>query len=78
MPEDAKFNSDITIVIHTAANGFVVKGHSGMGDNKMKYVYKTMDEVVKNLPAIYSILDRQKEPENEASMSRMKIAINSE
>jgi len=85
MPKDKKQEAGISINIRSAANGFTVSGYPassrsvGRGEDNIEYVYKTLDQVIKELPAIYSVLQSsESKPKNEKDLKELRDQANEE
>jgi hypothetical protein len=81
MPKDKKQEAGIRITIKSSMNGFVVEGCPAgahpMGED-ISYVYKSMDEVIKNLPSIYSVLEQREDKPDEEEIDNMEKELNKE
>ena len=82
MPKVQTQEPGVSITIRSSMNGFTVDGHPA-GNHPMEddvsYVYKTIDEVVKELPAIYSVLaDLTEGPKTEEDLKELEAEANEE
>lgn len=79
MPKDKTQESGITITIRSSMNGFTVDGHPA-GNHPMEddvsYVYKTIEQVVKELPSIYSVLSEDSDPKTEEDLDNLEEEAN--
>lgn len=72
-----QYKNQTRVTIEGASNGIVVcvcQGHNigeDMGEDK-KYVYKTIDEAVKSIPALFSVAEAEKKPDNEKDVAAIK------
>lgn len=69
-----KEKQNVRVTIEEAENGVtctVCYGIDGDYEDK-KYIYKDIKEVVKALPAIFSVGEAEAPQENESSMEKMK------
>lgn len=75
-----KEKQDVTITIESAENGIVVKCcyGDGMEHEDINYVYKTINEVAKALPGIFSVAEAEAPMEDEKSMEKMKNSLKKE
>lgn len=82
MPNKITQESGITITIRSSMNGFTVDGHpagSHPMEDDVSYVYKTIEEVIKELPSIYSVLaDSSDGPKNEEDLDKLEKEANEE
>lgn len=75
-------DTPIRVTVEMVRNGVIVEGYpksNGVGGDVLKYTYDSLDEAIKELPAIFSVLKDGKEytkTERKAEVENLEKEIN--
>ena len=77
--EPHKSKKKVSVTVERAENGFTLRcffdGTDGPGDHK-QYIYETIDEVAKELPALFSVSEAESPDLTEEDLEGEKKKIN--